>query len=116
MSCAAWVGAIGVALNGWGKPASDMLTEDHALVERAAKGIIDVTRMALHREGWAAFTHEASWALNSLYERAESMSSELSSSLRELAAEVKAKMNDQMQATRQAECMLAKFAKEDVSC
>jgi hypothetical protein len=112
-SCVAWVGTLGMALQGL---ATDSCTKeevclDHDIFKTASFELIKTIQWAAGWEGWRPFIQDALWALSIIYTNqsfAEASGSNVEH-LREVAESVKVKLNDEVQAHKQADELLSKL-------
>jgi hypothetical protein len=118
-SCLAWVGALGMAIQGLatdGCPNEETFAQiaaglDHRIFQSASEKLMKTIKGAADLEGWRPFIQGALGALSLIYTNQNFVKSIGSNveDLRELAESVKAKLNDEVQAHKQADELLLKL-------
>jgi hypothetical protein len=111
-SCVAWAVALGMSLQGL-SAATDSNPDEEACMDqeilgKASNELMNAIRWAADREGWKPFIHEALRALNIVYASPDFAAASGSNfeGLRKLAESVKAQLNDEVQAHKQADKLL----------
>jgi hypothetical protein len=102
----AWVGVLGMALH---SSPDEEAWMDQDIFKKASGELIKTIRWAADWEGWRSCIQDAFWALNIIYTNpdfAEARGSNVEG-LREIAESVKAKLNDEVQAHKQADKLLS---------